>query len=49
MREPIDWVGLRQFLLYGFSDAASLEFKKQEPASPYFQAQEVILKLLDKV
>jgi hypothetical protein len=49
MRKHIDWMGLRQFLLYGFSDAASLEFKKQESASPYFQAQDVILKVLDKV
>lgn len=49
MRKHIDWMGLRQFLLYGFSDAANLEFKKQEPASSYFQAQEVILKVLNKV
>ena len=49
MRKHIDWMRLREFMLYGFSDAASLEFKKDEVDSPYFRAQEVVLNVLDRV
>ena len=49
MRPHIDWMALRKFLLYGFSDAASLEFKKYEPQSPYFRTQQIILRLLDQI
>lgn len=49
MRKQIDWMKLRRFLLYGFSDAASLEYKKELPGSPYHAAQQVILNALDAV
>ena len=49
MRDQIDWMKLRKFLLYGFSDAATLEYKKEADTSPYVRTQEMILKTLDKV
>lgn len=36
------WSELREFLLFGFSDAASLEAGKERPGSVYTQAQERI-------
>ena len=42
MRDQLDWKDLRKFLLYGFSDAASLEYKKGDIDSPYFKTQERI-------
>jgi hypothetical protein len=49
MREQIDWMKLRKFLLYGFSDAASLEHRKEQAESPYYKTQELILDVLDEV
>lgn len=42
MQNQIDWQDLRRFLMYGISDAASLEFKRESPGSPYFQTQTMI-------
>lgn len=47
MRDQIDWMRLRKFLLYGFSDAASLEYKKDFLHSPYYETQKEILRTLD--
>lgn len=49
MREQLDWLGLRKFLLYGFSDAGSLEYKKEAAGSPYWRTQQEILLRLDQV
>lgn len=49
MRHQLDWMKLRKFLLYGFSDAATLEYKKEAPASPYLRTQQMILHTLDEV
>ena len=49
MRDQIDWMKLRRFLLYGFSDAASLEYRKDVTGSPYFETQKVILQTMDSV
>lgn len=49
MREQLDWMKLRKFLLYGFSDAGSLEYKKEAPNSSYFRTQQEILRRLDQV
>ena len=49
MRDQIDWMKLRRFLLYGFSDAASLEYRKDVAGSPYFETQKIILQTLDSV
>ena len=42
MRPHIDWKKPRKFLLYSFSDAASLEHKKDIEGSPYTKTQEII-------
>ena len=47
MRGQIDWMKLRKFLLYGFSDAASLEYRKDAIDSPYYATQTEILRVLD--
>lgn len=47
-RGDLDWIKLRKFLLFGFSDAAGLEHRAASPNSPYIQAQEKILDALDK-
>jgi len=47
-RSEIDWIKLRKFLLYGFSDAAGLERRAQAPNSPYTQAQRMIVDTLDR-
>lgn len=49
MRDQIDWMKLRKFLLFGFSDAASLEYKKDAINSPYFLAQQIIMRTLDDI
>ena len=46
--DDIDWIGLRKFLMFGFSDAAGFERKANLPNSPYEQVQERILDALDK-
>ncbi|MEJ8562076.1 hypothetical protein QTO30_13165 [Yoonia sp. GPGPB17] len=43
VKRRLRWDDLRQFILYGFSDAASLESRKDGLNSPYFQAQAKIL------
>ncbi|MBT8113382.1 MAG: hypothetical protein KJO47_06860 [Gammaproteobacteria bacterium] len=47
-QDDIDWIGLRQFLLYGFSDAAGFERRAWLPGSSYEQVQNSILDVLDK-
>ena len=49
MRPEIDWMKFRKFLLYGFSDAASLEHRKQDPESAYTRVQQVIRTALDNI
>lgn len=49
MRDQIDWMKLRKFLLYGFSDAASLEYKKDAIDSPYFLTQKMIMQSMDEI
>ncbi len=49
MRDQVDWIKLRRFLLYGFSDAASLEYKKRVKNSPYYLTQKMIMKAMDDV
>lgn len=49
MRPHIDWMRLREFLLYGFSDAASLETNKDRPNSAYTRTQEMIRSKLDSL
>lgn len=49
MRGQIDWMRLRKFLLYGFSDAASLEYKKDMVNSPYFLTQQMIMRSMDEI
>jgi hypothetical protein len=49
MRAQIRWEGLRELMLYGFSDAASLEHKKELPGSPYYRTQRRILDALDEL
>lgn len=49
MRAQIDWMQLRKFLLYGFSDAGSLEYKKEVLGSPYWRTQKEIRGQLDQV
>ena len=46
-RREIDYIKLRKFLLFGFSDAAGLERNAGEAGSPYEQAQRKILETLD--
>ena len=46
-RREIDFVKLRKFLLFGFSDAAGLERNADEDGSPYQQAQQKVLETLD--
>jgi hypothetical protein len=39
MKPHIRWQGLRRFLLYNFSDAASLDYRKESLDSAYHQSQ----------
>lgn len=43
VKRRLRWDNLREFMLYGFSDAASLESQKEGVSSPYYQAQDKIL------
>lgn len=49
MRPQLRWEGLRELMLFGFSDAASLEHKKELALSPYWQTQRLILQHLDEL
>jgi hypothetical protein len=49
MRTAVRWEGLRELMLFGFSDAASLEHKKELALSPYWQTQRLILERLDEL
>jgi hypothetical protein len=49
MRPAVRWEGLRELMLFGFSDAASLEHKKELALSPYWQTQRLILERLDEL
>lgn len=49
MKPRLHWQGLRRFLLYNFSDAASLDYRKEETDSVYQQAQTRIFKALERV
>lgn len=46
--DDIDWIRLRKFLMFGFSDAAGLDRNANLPNSPYEQVQNKILDALDK-
>ncbi len=47
-KDDIDWIALRRFLLFGFSDAAGFLRKANEPGSPYEEVQEIVLNTLDR-
>jgi hypothetical protein len=49
MRPQLRWEGLRELMLFGLSDAASLEHKKELAMSPYWQTQRLILQQLDEL
>ena len=49
MRPQLRWEGLRELMLFGLSDAASLEHKKELALSPYWQTQRLILQRLDEL
>jgi hypothetical protein len=49
MRPLLRWDGLRELMLFGLSDAASLEHKKELALSPYWQTQQLILQRLDEI
>ncbi len=49
MRPHIDWKKSRKFLLYAFSDAASLEHRKEQPNSAYSKAQQQIYHTLNDI
>ena len=44
----IDWIKLRKFVLFGFSDAAAMETRPGEPNSVYLQTQKIILDTLKR-
>jgi len=46
--DDIDWIALRKFMLFGFSDAAGFLRKCDAEGSPYEQVQEKILDALDR-
>lgn len=46
--DDIDWIGLRKFLMFGFSDVAGFERNANLPNSPYELVQNKILDTLDK-
>jgi len=49
MKPRIRWEGLRELMLFGFSDAASLEHKKEEDDKPYYRSQSLILDAFDAI
>ena len=46
--DDIDWIRLRRFMLFGFSDAAGLQRNASRPGSAYEEVQEAILNTLDR-
>lgn len=46
VKRKLRWDDLREFMIHGFGDAASLEAQKGGPSSPYFLAQKKILESL---
>lgn len=46
--ERLSWKKLRQFMLFGFADAATLEHKPDKPGSVYHETQLEIVKALKK-
>ena len=48
-RDKLDWQKLRKFMLYGFSDASSLESYKKGKDSPYYLSQLEILNSLQAI
>ena len=44
----VDWIKLRRFVLYGFSDAAGMEARPYARNSVYQKIQEVVLEALDQ-
>jgi hypothetical protein len=49
MRPAVRWEGLRELMLFGFSDAASLEHKKEEDDKSYYRSQRLILDAFDAI
>ncbi|MEM6797822.1 MAG: hypothetical protein AAF725_27885, partial [Acidobacteriota bacterium] len=47
-QREIDWLKLRRFMLYGFSDAAGIERKSHLKGSPYHRTQRIIRKTLER-
>lgn len=47
-REVLDWKGLRQFMLFAFADASSLEHKPDKQGSVYHKVQQKIVDALKK-
>ena len=47
-QEVLDWKGLRQFMLFAFADAATLEHKPNKPGSVYHKVQNKIVEALQK-
>jgi len=47
-KEEIDYIKLRRFLLFGFSDATGIERNATKPNSPYEQVQKKILETLER-
>ena len=47
-KEVLDWKGLRQFMLFAFADAATLEHKPDKEGSVYHKVQQKIVEALKK-
>lgn len=48
MKKNLDWVRLRRFMLYGFSDATGTERRAPLKDSPYHEVQKIIRNTLEK-
>ena len=46
--DDIDWIALRRFMLFGFSDAAGLVRNASDQGSAYEEVQDIILNTLDR-
>lgn len=46
-RADVDWIKLRRFVLFSLSDAAGMEFRREEIGSVYEQVQIVVLRALE--
>ncbi len=46
--KKLDWLKMRKFVLYGFSDAGGLEYSRNIPGSVYTKVQETIFEALGK-